>query len=252
VVTGAVQAVTGGIVTVTGGITTVTQGREGSGDVGRAGAGGSRGGRRGRPRDASIRPVLLICVLTGVITLGNFTLNAYVAPFIADAMGLGTGAVGPLLSVGGAMGAVSVVAVGTWLGRHPIRSLAVGLALTGLGVLVLAIVPGMPPLAIGAFALWALAFGCLPPLLQTEMLHATSSRFRDTASAIYTTAFNVGIGGGALVGGAIYAAWGVLAVPWASLGILVASMLFFAVTVRSWSRSHRDGDREVRGGADPA
>jgi predicted MFS family arabinose efflux permease len=195
--------------------------------------------------------VLLICVLTGVITLGNFTLNAYVAPYIADAMGLGTGAVGPLLSVGGIMGAVSVVAVGVWLGRRPIRSLAVGIAFTAVGVLLLAVFPGVPPLAIGAFALWALAFGCLPPLLQTELLHATSSRFRDTASALYTTAFNVGIGGGAVVGGAIYAVWGIGAVPWTALGILVASMVFFAVTVRSWSRSP-DGDARVRRDAEPA
>jgi predicted MFS family arabinose efflux permease len=248
-VTGAVHAVTGGLGTVTGGIATVTGGvtTVTSGTGGRR----ARDRRPRRRRDASIRPVLLICVLTGVITLGNFTLNAYVAPYIADAMGLGTGAVGPLLSVGGIMGAVSVVAVGVWLGRRPIRSLAVGIAFTAVGVLLLAVFPGVPPLAIGAFALWALAFGCLPPLLQTELLHATSSRFRDTASALYTTAFNVGIGGGAVVGGAIYAVWGIGAVPWTALGILVASMVFFAVTVRSWSRSP-DGDARVDRDPEPA
>ncbi|QDZ14821.1 MFS transporter [Humibacter ginsenosidimutans] len=240
-VTGAVPAVTGGIATVTGGITTVTSGDD---------AGGVRSARGMRGSDASIRPVMLICVLTGVITLGNFTLNAYVAPYIAEAMGLGTGAVGPLLSVGGVMGAVSVVLVGAWFGKKPIRSLVIGLVLTAAGVLLLALVPGMPPFAIAAFALWALAFGILPPLLQTEMLHATSSRFRDTASAIYTTAFNVGIGGGAVVGGAVYAAWGIGAVPWVAFGILIVSMVFFAVTVRSWSRP--DGDRRVRRGAEPA
>jgi predicted MFS family arabinose efflux permease len=149
------------------------------------------------------------------------------------------------------MGAVSVVAVGVWLGRRPIRSLAVGIAFTAVGVLLLAVFPGVPPLAIGAFALWALAFGCLPPLLQTELLHATSSRFRDTASALYTTAFNVGIGGGAVVGGAIYAVWGIGAVPWTALSILVASMVFFAVTVRSWSRSP-DGDARVDRDPEPA
>lgn len=239
--TAGMPVVTGGIATMTGGITTVTSG---------GGQHRTRAGRGVVRRDASVRPVLLICVLTGVITLGNFTLNAYVAPFIVDAMGLGAGAVGPLLAVGGAMGAISLVAVGAWLGKRPVASITVGLTLTVSGVVLLALLPGVTPLAIASFALWGLAFGCLPPLLQTEVLHATSARFRDTASALYTTSFNVGIGGGAVIGGAVYAAWGVNAVPWAALSILLVSIGFFAATVRSWSRSHRD--RDVRLDAEPA
>jgi predicted MFS family arabinose efflux permease len=197
--------------------------------------------------------VIVVCVLTGLTTLGSFTLNAYVAPFVADAMGLGTGAVGPMLFVGGLMGAVGVVLVGTWLGRKPARSAAICLVFTAVGVAVLAIVPGVPPVAIAAFALWALAFGCLPPLLQTRLLHAASARFRDTASALYTTSFNVGIGGGAVIGGAIYALWGIYAVPWTALGILVIAIVMFAATARSRSRAGRaDRDRDLRAGPEAA
>lgn len=205
-------------------------------------------------RDPSIRPVIVVCVLTGLVTLGSFTLNAYIAPFVADAMGLGTGAVGPMLFVGGLMGAVGVVLVGTWLGRSPGRSAAFCLVFTAVGVAVLAVVPGVPPVAISAFALWALAFGCLPPLLQTQLLHAASARFRDTASALYTTSFNVGIGGGAVIGGAVYAVLGIDAVPWTALVILVIALIMFGVTARSRSRSQPgvDRDTEMRAGPEAA
>lgn len=213
----------------------------------------SKRGLRGR--DASIGPVIVICVLTGTIVLGSMTLNAYVAPFVSDAMGLGIGAVGPLLFVGGMMGAVATVLVGVWLGRHPARATAAALVLTTVGVAILAVVPGVTPVALGGFALWALAFGCLPPLLQTRLLQAASARFRDTASALYTTAFNVGIGGGAVVGGAIYAVWGIDAVPWAALIVLVLSVIMLAVAGRVRSGSGvpaADRDAEVRAGTEPA
>lgn len=241
-----VGTATAGIPTLTGGVSTVTA----------PVAAVARTKRRGRERDASIRPVIVICVLTGTIVLGSMTLNAYVAPFVSDAMGLGIGAVGPLLFVGGMMGAVATVLVGVWLGRHPGRTIAVALTLTTIGVAVLAVVPGVTPVALGAFALWTLAFGCLPPLLQTRLLQAASARFRDTASALYTTAFNVGIGGGAVVGGAIYAVWGIGAVPWAALIVLVISvvMLVVASRVRSVSGGavRTDVDADVRAGTEAA
>jgi len=186
---------------------------------------------RGSKRDASIVPVILICVLTGLITLGSFTLNAYIAPFVIGAMHLGAGAVGPMLFVGGLMGAVAVALVGTVLGRIPLSSISVGLVLTALGIALLGAFAGLPPVAIAAFALWALAFGVLPPLLQTELLRVSSARFRDTASALYTTAFNVGIGGGAIAGGAVYAVLGIDAVPWAALAILALAVVMLVITM---------------------
>jgi predicted MFS family arabinose efflux permease len=232
---------TAGIPTLTGGVPAVTA------PVAVHRAGSRRGVRR---RDASVRPVIVICVLTGVIVLGSMTLNAYVAPFMSDAMGLGIGAVGPLLFVGGMMGAVATALVGVWLGRHPGRTIAIALVLTTVGVALLAALPGFTPVALPAFTLWALAFGCLPPLLQTRLLQAASPSFRDTASALYTTAFNVGIGGGAVVGGAIYALWGIGAVPVAAVVVLVLSVGMLVLATRS--RSAPDVDSSGRDGDMPA
>ncbi|MFT2690922.1 hypothetical protein [Clavibacter zhangzhiyongii] len=86
--------------------------------------------------------------------------------------------------------------------------------------------PGLWAVAIPGFLLWGLAFGAIPSLLQTRMLHAAHASFRDTASAFYTTAFNVGIGGGALVGGALLDGLGIASLPGAYLVVMaVAAVL---------------------------
>ena len=81
----------------------------------------------------------------------------------------------------------------------------------------------MPSLV--AFAVWGLAFGAIPPLLQTRLLQATPARQRDAASALYTTAFNVGIGGGALVGAVLFERVGVQSLPFVYAAVLVAVAL---------------------------
>jgi DHA1 family inner membrane transport protein len=97
-------------------------------------------------------------------------------------------------------------------------------------VLALGILPRMLLVALPAFFLWGLAIGILPPLLQTRMLHAAPARIRDTASAFYTTAFNVGIGGGALLGALLLDTLGLGALPFVFSGILVFSIVLVIIS----------------------
>jgi predicted MFS family arabinose efflux permease len=128
------------------------------------------------------------------------------------------------------------VASGSILGRNPQRSLVLALIVTGIAISVLGAFAGTPVVGFVAFTLWGLAFGALPPMLQTRMLHASSAAFRDTASALYTTAFNAGIGGGALVGAIVYGAIGVERLPWIYLGVLVLALALAVVTQAISSR----------------
>ena len=91
---------------------------------------------------------------------------------------------------------------------------------------VLGLAPGVVA-SLVAFAVWGLAFGAIPPLLQTRLLQATPARQRDAASALYTTAFNVGIGGGALVGAVLFERIGVQGLPllYAVVLVLVSVVL---------------------------
>ena len=67
-------------------------------------------------------------------------------------------------------------------------------------------------------------------MLQTRMLHSASSRMRDTAAALTTTAFNLAIGGGALLGGILLDQFGLGFLPTADVVLLVAGIALMIVT----------------------
>jgi DHA1 family inner membrane transport protein len=181
-------------------------------------------------RDPTVMAVALICCITGLIMVGHYTFYTYVAPFLIDGLGVDKGGVAPLLFTYGIAGAVGLVVAGTVFGPRPQLGLVVSIAVSAVAVTVLAVFTADLPVAIGAFVLWGLAFGSLPPMLQTRLLHAASARIRDQASAFYTTAFNSGIGGGALLGAVLLETVGLGTIPFVYIGILVASLVLVVVS----------------------
>ena len=181
-------------------------------------------------RDPTMRAVILVCTITGLTMVGHYTFYTYIAPFLIDEMGVDSGLVAPLLFAYGIAGAVGLVLSGTVFGPRPQLGLVIGIAVSALSVTVLALFAATLPVAITAFVLWGLAFGVLPPLLQTRLLHTASRRIRDTASAIYTTAFNAGIGGGALLGATLLGTVGMTAVPLVYVAILALAFVLVIVS----------------------
>jgi MFS transporter, DHA1 family, inner membrane transport protein len=181
-------------------------------------------------RDPTVTAVVLICFITGIIMVGHYTFYTYVAPFLIDGLGVENAVVAPLLFAYGIAGAFGLAIAGTAFGPRPQLGLVVSVVLSAVSVTVLALTTANLIVAIGAFVIWGMAFGALPPLLQTRLLHAASARIRDTASAFYTTAFNVGIGGGALLGAVLLDTVGLEAVPFVYVGILVVALVLVVVS----------------------
>jgi predicted MFS family arabinose efflux permease len=69
-------------------------------------------------------------------------------------------------------------------------------------------------------------------MVQTRMLHTASARMRDVASAYQTTAFNIGIGGGALIGGIVLDVWSITALPFVDIAITVAALILLLAADR--------------------
>lgn len=164
-------------------------------------------------RDRTIAPVALLCGVVLVVMLAHFTLYTYIAPYLVGPMGFAPDAVAGMLFVYGGAGAVGLVLAGVTADRFPRSGFLVALGVMVLAVLGLALVPGSPWLAIPLLVLWAIAFGGAPAMLQTELLRTASPRIRDVAAAALTTAFNVGIGSGALLGGVLLDRVGIVALP---------------------------------------
>lgn len=176
-----------------------------------------------RERDRSIPVVVMICLVAAVTMIGHYAFYTFVVPFLTGPMRVPSGDVSALLFLYGVAGAGGLILAGSVLGPRPQLGLLLGLGATGASVAVLAFFAAQPFLGIGAFILWGLAFGVLPPLLQTRLLHTSSAAFRDSASALYTSSFNVGIGGGALVGSLIYDVGGVDVLPLFYIAVLAVS-----------------------------
>ena len=186
----------------------------------------------GPRRDPTVPAVALICAITAVIMIGHFTFYTYIAPFLIDGLGVNSADVAPLLFLYGVAGLVGLIVAGTVFGPRPHLGLVISLLVSAASVTTLALSTAVLPVALIAFVLWGLAFGTLPPLMQTNLLYAASHRIRDTASAFYTTAFNTGIGGGALLGAVLLDTVGLEVMPLVYVGILVAALGLVIVSER--------------------
>lgn len=173
--------------------------------------------------------VLAVCVVTAVVMIGQYAALTYVAPILTDVVGAAPEAVAPLLFASGLAGAAGLVVAGSPIARNSVRALVVAMTAIAIALVVMAVEPGLWP-AVIAYTAWGFAFGAVPPLLQTRLLQAAPPERRDAASALYTTAFNIGIGGGALLGGLLFGAFGVGAVPLAYAVMLVAASVIVVVS----------------------
>ncbi|WP_232819140.1 MFS transporter [Homoserinimonas sp. OAct 916] len=188
----------------------------------------ARAARRAR-RDPTILAVALVCTITSIVMIGHYSFYTYIAPYLIDAMGMSTDAVGPLLFVFGIAGAGGLIVAGSLGSQKPRMWLLIALVASAVTATVLGLFADQTAIAMIAYVLWGLAFGALPPLLQTRLLHVASVGIRDTASSFYTTGFNIGIGGGALLGAIVFDQIGLVALPFVYVGILLVALTLVLV-----------------------
>ncbi|MGD8192892.1 MFS transporter [Herbiconiux sp. P18] len=203
-------------------------------------AGLTASGRRRRfVWNDSIPAVALVCIFAAVVTVGHYSFYTYIAPFMIDRMGVAEGEVGLLLLVYGVAGAVGLVIAGALFGKRPSTGLVLALVTTAVSVLLLAVFTANPVVAVGAFALWGVVFGIIPTLMATRLMHVADPAIRDSASAFYSTAFNVGIGLGAVVGAFFLDTFGLEALPWVDLVAIAISGALLLATPALTRRGRR-------------
>lgn len=190
------------------------------------------------PRDRSIWAVAIVGMTVLLVGTGQNVFYTYIAPWTIEVAGVSDDLVSLVLLFYGVAGAIGLLVAGLFGDRYPrltLNSLAVALVVlmlvVGLGArgLVLAVV---------LISLWSVAFGGLPSLFHTRALHSASARVRDLSGAIVTTAFNIAIGGGALLGGFVYDGLGIEMVPYFAALVVAVGVLWTLVTDRRRLRLH--------------
>lgn len=180
-------------------------------------------------RDPSMPSVLFVCLLVIIILTGHNVFYTFIAPFVLDTAGFAENSLGVLLFLYGGAGAIGLVLAGVVGSRYPRGGLYGMLTAVILAVTVLALFAGVPLVVVVAFVVWGAAFGGLPTLLQTRLLQVASPNVRDVGAALLTTSFNIGIGGGAAIGAALFSLSGTTWLPWVEVGALSLAIVALLV-----------------------
>jgi MFS transporter, DHA1 family, inner membrane transport protein len=184
-------------------------------------------------RDRTLPALVIVAATALLINLGQNTFYTYIVPWTTHIGGVPAADVGGILFAYGLAGAGGLVIAGVFGDRYPRAALVVllgGIVVAVLGLAVLA--PGAPVPVIIGLAVWSAAFGGIPSLLQSRMMHSVSARLRDTASAWVTISFNLAIGSGALLGGVLLDHLGIQVLPFAEAALVLAAIIFILATDR--------------------
>jgi predicted MFS family arabinose efflux permease len=184
--------------------------------------------------------LLIVCAVTVCVALGQFVAFTYFAPIVRAHTGLtGTGLSAVLLAYGAA-GVVGVAAVGAVTDRRPRLALLTCCAAVVAGLALISVVHHSTPAMVLSSLAWGAGFTALPICLQSSVLRV-ASKMPDTASALYVVAFQIGIGGGALIGAGLLGSGHLGAIPPVALALIAAGSLIAAVSGSTFARDPRSG-----------
>lgn len=183
-------------------------------------------------RPKSFAAVLLISGLTAIIMIAEYGFYSYITPYLRGPLGVPAASLSLMLFGYGILTAIATALTGVLFGRRRRVGIVTALAaMLVVGIVMRWLAPGAAAWTIAGLMLWGFAMGFLPPLLQTELLEASPSRMRDVASALYSSCFNIGIGGGALIGGQLMEHAGLVALPVFFVIVVGGALVAFAVVV---------------------
>jgi predicted MFS family arabinose efflux permease len=173
-------------------------------------------------------PLVAVAVATSAAFAGHYALYTFVSPLLIGA-GVPEQALGALLFLLGAAGVIGLWLAGLVIDRRPRLGFLAALGLAVCFVASLGITRASTAGAITATVAWLVAFGAIPTFCTAAALR-TRVVTPDLAAAVNNASANVGIGGGAALGAAAWAAGGpVGVVTLGAAGFAVAFGLVIAL-----------------------
>lgn len=169
--------------------------------------------------------LMLLYAFTILIITAHFTAYSYIEPFVLQIGGFKPQQVTVVLGLYGAAGFVASFVFGKWFAKFP-RQFFIGAAASVALMTAL-----LWPLAASAWAVYALCFvwGVAISVVSLSMIAKVlnfASDATDVATSIYSGLYNVGIGGGALLGHHVTVGLGL-----GSIGFVGAGTAFLAAVL---------------------
>ena len=154
------------------------------------------------------RPALVgIYVLLVLVITGQFTAYSYIEPFVQDIAGHACDVTTAVLLLYGGMGIVGSVLFG-WFGlRFPRGFLLASIGVLALSLLLLVMSSTHVWSLYLQSSVWGIAMICFALSMQSKVLNLAPDA-TDVAMSMFSGIFNIGIGGGALLGSIVSQQWG--------------------------------------------
>lgn len=182
------------------------------------------------------RPLLLgIYALTAIGVTAHFTAYSYIEPFVLQISNMGANLATVVLLIFGVSGMVASWLFGRWHQRFPNPFIIIALILLILALMLLQPLSGSIAGMLILIFMWGLAIGALGLCMIVRVLQYASDA-TDVASAMYSGIFNIGIGGGALLGGVVMQRWGLPHIGWFGGGLAMLGLVIFVWV--NWRFAH--------------
>jgi predicted MFS family arabinose efflux permease len=172
----------------------------------------------------------LLVAATVLAVAGTFTANTYVSAFLTRVSGLPAGDVPAVLLLCGIASLGGIGCSGLLQGRHPRAALATPPAVLAASLLGLYALGTAGPAAVVLQAAESFGVAGLAVAMQARVL-AVAPRGTDVATAVYSSAFNLGTATGPFIGGLVLSGPGLRSTPLA--GGLLASVALAVVLSES-------------------
>ncbi|MFF7339719.1 MFS transporter [Streptomyces sp. NPDC008163] len=162
--------------------------------------------------------------------VGHMNMYTYIASFLSSS-GL-QHHVDVVLFVFGISAITGLWLTGTLIDRH-LRAVVMTVLAAFTGAMILLATVGSNTIAtIAAVAIWGMALGAAPTMLQAASARAAGPAM-EIAQSLLVTMLNAGMAGGPLLGGALCSAHGIGPLPWTSLALFATVLVLAAATRRT-------------------
>jgi predicted MFS family arabinose efflux permease len=186
----------------------------------------------GSPRAWARTGLLAVVVADLLLFAGHYVVYTYIGPYTIDA-GLDAGMVSGALLVLGGTGVIGLWLAGVFVDRAPRRTLVVAIAAMTGAFVAMPLVHGSLLGTMIVAGIWMAANGTTGTLFMAAAIRAGGVS-PEIAGALVNGASNIGIAGGAALGGQVLGAAGLQALPFAGAVVLLGGLTVVLVARRGF------------------